>query len=92
MIELTPPDRLGEFMGIYNLTGRFSGVIGPLIWGLTLLAFDPAAGWGKLGYQLAVGVLFLVVIIGFVLHQGVPNTNRQERGAEYIESEQVAAA
>lgn len=92
MIELTPPDRLGEFMGIYNLTGRFAAVIGPLIWGITLLAFDPAAGWGALGYQLAVGMLFVVVLVGFGLHQLVPNINRKERGAEYINSEQQAAA
>ncbi len=87
MIELTPPDRLGEFMGIYNLTGKFSGVIGPLVWGLTLFIFDPAAGWGKTGYQIAVASLLVLIIIGFVLHQRVPVTNRRTRGEEYVQAE-----
>ena len=87
MIELTPPERLGEFMGIYNLTGKFSGVIGPLVWGLTLFLFDPDAGWGKTGYQIAVASLLVLVILGFVLHQRVPITDRRKRGEEYIQSE-----
>lgn len=86
MIELTPPERLGEFMGIYNLTGKFSGVIGPLVWGVTLFLFDPA-GWGKTGYQIAVASLLVLVILGFVLHQRVPMTDRRKRGEEYIQSE-----
>lgn len=87
MIELTPPERLGEFMGIYNLTGRFAAVMGPLIWGLTLFIFDPASGWGKTGYQIAVGALFLLIVVGFVLHQRVPVTNRRKRAAEYVQAE-----
>jgi UMF1 family MFS transporter len=87
MIELTPPERLGEFMGIYNLTGKFSGVIGPLVWGLTLFLFDPAAGWGKTGYQIAVASLLVLVILGIVLHQRVPMTDRRSRGEEYIQAE-----
>lgn len=87
MIELTPPERLGEFMGIYNLTGKFSGVIGPLVWGLTLFLFDPAAGWGKTGYQIAVASLLVLIVIGFVLHQRVPLTDRRARGEEYVQAE-----
>lgn len=87
MIELTPPERLGEFMGIYNLTGKFSGVIGPLVWGLTLFLFDPAAGWGKTGYQIAVASLLVLIILGIVLHQRVPMTDRRSRGEEYMQAE-----
>jgi UMF1 family MFS transporter len=87
MIELTPPERLGEFMGIYNLTGKFAGVIGPLVWGLTLFIFDPAAGWGKTGYQIAVASLLVLIAIGFVLHQRVPFTDRRKRGEEYVQAE-----
>ena len=87
MIELTPPERLGEFMGIYNLTGKFAGVIGPLVWGLTLFLFDPAAGWGKTGYQIAVASLLVLIILGLVLHQRVPLTDRRSRGEEYMQAE-----
>jgi UMF1 family MFS transporter len=88
MVELTPPERLGEFMGLYNLTGKFSAVLGPAIWGGTLLLFnpnDPAVG--KFGYQLAVGSLLLVVILGFIIHQFVPSPNRKVREA-YSQAEQ----
>ena len=35
MLRLTPPDRVGEFYGLYGMVGRFSAVTGPLIWGAT---------------------------------------------------------
>ena len=91
MIELTPPDRLGEFMGIYNLTGKCSAVLGPLVWGIMLFLFDPESGWGKTGYQIAVGALFGLIVIGFVLHQRVPYISRKARGEQYIEAEKLAA-
>lgn len=92
MIELTPPERLGEFMGIYNLTGKFAAVLGPLVWGITLFIFDPASGWGKTGYQFAVGALFVLIVIGYILHQRVPVTNRKARGNEYVQAETLAEA
>ena len=35
MLRLTPPDRVGEFSGLYGMVGRFSAVTGPLVWGVT---------------------------------------------------------
>jgi UMF1 family MFS transporter len=35
MLRLTPPDRVGEFYGLYGMVGRFSAVTGPLLWGAT---------------------------------------------------------
>ena len=32
MLRLTPPDRIGEFYGLYGMVGRFSAVMGPFIW------------------------------------------------------------
>ncbi len=92
MIELTPPERLGEFIGIYNLTGKFAAVLGPAIWGITLFIFDPAGSWGKTGYQIAIGALLVLVGIGFFLHQRVPITNRRARGKQYLEAEVQATA
>ncbi|NWJ48227.1 MAG: MFS transporter [Chloroflexi bacterium] len=82
MVELTPPERLGEFMGLYNLTGKFSAVLGPVLWGGTLLLFNPNdPKVGNLGYQIAVGTLLAVVIIGFVIHQFVPAQSTEVRKA-----------
>ncbi|HVB30157.1 MAG TPA: MFS transporter [Gemmatimonadaceae bacterium] len=35
MLRLTPPDRVGEFYGLYGMVGRFSAVTGPILWGAT---------------------------------------------------------
>ena len=35
MLRLTPPDRIGEFYGLYGMVGRFSAITGPGLWALT---------------------------------------------------------
>jgi UMF1 family MFS transporter len=75
MVELSPPERLGEFMGIYNLTGKFAAVLGPALWGGTLLLLDPRIH-GRFAYQVAIGTLLVMVLIGFVLHLFTPNIKR----------------
>jgi UMF1 family MFS transporter len=32
MLRLAPPDRIGEFYGLYGMVGRFSAITGPFIW------------------------------------------------------------
>jgi len=32
MLRLAPPERLGEFYGLYGMVGRFSAIAGPFIW------------------------------------------------------------
>ncbi len=75
MIELSPPARLGEFLGIYNLTGKFSAVLGPALWGTTLLLLDPNK-YGRFAYQVAIGTLLLMVLLGLGLHMLTPNVRR----------------
>jgi UMF1 family MFS transporter len=80
MIELSPPEKLGEFMGIYNLTGKFAAVVGPLIWGGVLLLLPPAS-YGAFGYQVAIAALGLMVLAGLAIHWwGVPNIKRTRAG------------
>jgi len=76
MVELSPPHKLGEFMGIYNLTGKFSAVLGPALWGTTLLVLDPDVVGKHLAYGIAIGTLLLMVILGLVIHLGTPNIRR----------------
>lgn len=75
MIELSPPEKLGEFLGIYNLTGKFSAVLGPLLWGTTLWLLDPRV-FGRPAYQVAIGTLLVMVLLGFALHLRTPNISR----------------
>jgi UMF1 family MFS transporter len=78
MIELSPPERLGEFLGLYNLTGKFSAVLGPLLWGTTLLLLDPRR-YGQFAYQVAIGTLLVMVLVGLALHLRTPNIRRVPR-------------
>jgi UMF1 family MFS transporter len=75
MIELSPPERLGEFLGLYNLTGKFSAVLGPLLWGTTLLLLNPRQ-YGQFAYQVAIGTLLVMVLVGLGLHLRTPNIRR----------------
>jgi MFS-type transporter involved in bile tolerance (Atg22 family) len=62
-------------MGIYNLTGKFAAVLGPALWGGTLLVLDPAT-YGRFAYQVAIGTLLVMVLVGLALHLGTPNIRR----------------
>jgi MFS transporter, UMF1 family len=75
IVELSPPARLGEFLGVYNLTGKFSAVLGPALWGSTLLLLDPRVH-GYFAYQVGMATLLVMVLIGLALHLRTPNIKR----------------
>jgi UMF1 family MFS transporter len=62
MVRLSPPQRIGEFFGLYGLVGKGSQVIGQLLYGLTLLLFFDSLGVGA--YQLAVLTLLGTMLLG----------------------------
>lgn len=62
MVRLSPPERVGEFFGLYGLVGKGSQVIGQMLYGLTLLLFFDALGVGA--YQLAVLTLLGTMLLG----------------------------
>jgi UMF1 family MFS transporter len=62
MIRLSPPERIGEFFGLYGLVGKGSQVIGTLLYGLTLFLFLDTLG--DAAYQIAVLSLLVTMIIG----------------------------
>lgn len=57
MIELAPPARIGEFYGIYSMVGRFSAVVGPLLWAIVVDGL-------RLGRPAAVATLLFFMLIG----------------------------
>ncbi|MBN1607177.1 MAG: MFS transporter [Polyangiaceae bacterium] len=80
MLELTPPERLGEFYGLYGMVGRFSAVFGPLIWALVTSAVI-RAGASALRAQ-GVGVLVLLVFIVVSMRVLAPLTGA--RGMRWV--------
>jgi UMF1 family MFS transporter len=65
MVRLSPPERLGEFFGIYGLVGKASQVIGSLLYGVIVFVFLDALGNGA--YQIAVASLFVTMLVGLWL-------------------------
>ncbi len=51
MLRLSPPDKVGEFFGLYGLAGKFSAVTGPVLYGVIVSTLLDA-GWGKGAYQV----------------------------------------
>jgi UMF1 family MFS transporter len=62
MVRLSPPERIGEFFGLYGLVGKGSQVVGQLLYGFTLLLFFDTLGVGA--YQLAVLTLLGTMLVG----------------------------
>jgi len=75
LLRLSPPERIGEMFGLYGLVGKFSAVVGPIVYGIivsTLLgSLDRAA------YQVAIASLFVLLLVGLVILRGVPDGNPQ---------------
>jgi UMF1 family MFS transporter len=67
---LSDNKRLAEYFGIFALTGRMAAVVGPIIWGLTVMAFT---SWGPLRYRFAIGSVLLMMIIGLLILRKVPD-------------------
>ena len=65
MLRLSPPDRIGEFFGLYGLVGKGSQVVGQTLYGVTVfLLLGP---FGNGAYQVAVLTLLATMVIGYLL-------------------------
>ena len=65
MVRLSPPDKIGEFFGIYGLVGKGSQVVGQLLYGLIILLLFDSLGNGA--YQVGVLSLLVTMLIGLWL-------------------------
>jgi UMF1 family MFS transporter len=58
IIELSPPEKVGEFFGLYGLAGKAASIMGPMLWGGVVWALDSTE---TLKYRIAVTVLLGIV-------------------------------
>ena len=72
LTRLAPEGQLGEFFGLFQMSGRLSAVIGPALWGLTTTALF---GLGEWRYRIAMLLVSLFLMGGFALLLAV----REER-------------
>ena len=69
LAQLVPPDRQGEFFGLFILANDFAAILGPLSWGLIVEAFKAQ---GLLAYQIALAFQLVFMVIGLALLLKVP--------------------
>jgi UMF1 family MFS transporter len=77
MLRLTPPDRVGEFYGLYGMVGRFSAITGPVLWAATTYIAVERCGLAELtGQGWAIITLLLMVVVSFVILRQVTDEKR----------------
>jgi MFS transporter, UMF1 family len=64
LISIVPKEKMGEFFGLYGLTGKCAAIMGPMLWGLITYILDP---FGSIKYRVAMLALGILVIAGFFI-------------------------
>ena len=70
LLRLAPRERVGEMFGLYGLVGKFSAVAGPVAYGAIVAVLLPRLGTAA--YQVAIGSLLLVLLVGIVILRRIP--------------------
>jgi MFS transporter, UMF1 family len=70
LLRLAPPDRVGEMFGLFGLVGKFSAVVGPVIYGIIVASL--LATLDRDAYRVAIGSLFMLLLVGIWILRGVP--------------------
>jgi UMF1 family MFS transporter len=76
MLRLSPPQKIGEFFGLYGLAGKFSAVTGPVLYGATVALLLPSLGKGA--YQVGIFTFLILMAVGIVLLRGVPDRRSED--------------
>lgn len=77
MLRLSPPERIGEFYGLYGMVGRFSAITGPLLWAAIVWMAVEQAGWTPLtGQATAIVSLLAMTVVGYVILRRVRDEKR----------------
>ena len=77
MLRLTPPDRVGEFYGLYGMVGRFSAITGPIIWWIVTSAVKSAGGSPLAGQAFAIITLTGMVVASYAILKPVSDARRE---------------
>jgi UMF1 family MFS transporter len=81
MLRLTPPDRVGEFYGLYGMVGRFSAITGPFLWGAILHVCVSRLGLAPLtGQGVAILSLLAMTAVGAWILRPVSDAPRDWPG------------
>ena len=71
LVSLVPKEMLGEFFGLYALSGKLAAIVGPLVWAAAVATFSSYGDIFK--YKAAIFALNLLIVVGLILLQKVPD-------------------
>ncbi|MEJ8306303.1 MFS transporter [Saccharibacillus sacchari] len=75
IVELSPPDKRGQFFGLFAFSGKLSSVLGPLVYGSVTWAL---AGYGTMASRAALLSLVVMAAIGLLVLLRVPYAKSAE--------------
>ena len=64
LTRLAPNGQVGEFFGLFQMSGRLSSVLGPLLWGLTTTIL---LHLGELRFRIAMAMVATFLVLGLLL-------------------------
>jgi MFS transporter, UMF1 family len=82
LVALSPPEKLGEFFGLFSLAGKVSAVFGPALTAVFLFVF----GGGALGYRISIGSLAVIMAAGLFFLLRVPDARPEPNVDEFAPS------
>lgn len=81
LVALSPPEKLGEFFGLYALSQKLSAVAGPAMTGFLIGAFE---GYGTgISYRIAIGSLVVTMLLSIFFLSRVPDVRPDPKVERY---------
>ena len=74
LISLVPKEMLGEFFGLYSLSGKLAAIFGPLVWAAMVSVFNDYGDVFK--YKSAILALNALIVVGFIILLKVPDLKK----------------
>ena len=70
LVALSPPEKLGEFFGLFSLASKFSAILGPALTATMLVVLG---GLERTAYRISIGSLAVIMSLGILLLARVPD-------------------